>query len=128
MAHQTPQGGPLGDLAVSLIRTAVPLIWGYAAAWLISLGIPANFLASYHDAAVNALGALLTFGWYALWRWLEIRLPKLDSYAAQLLVLLALGHSKTPSYGTSTPVVVTGVVAPLGVSISPSETKTPPAV
>ena len=125
MAHQTPTpGGPLGDLAVSLIRTGVPLGWGYAAAWLISLGIPQSFLASYHDVAVNAFGAVLTFGWYALWRTLETHLPKLDSYAAQFAVLLALGHPKAPSYGPIPAVSSTS----LNVSIAPVETRTPPAV
>jgi hypothetical protein len=116
MAHQNQQGGPLGDLAVSLLRTGVPLIWGYVIAWAVSLGVSASFLAQFHDLAVNALGAVLTFAWYAAWRWAETKLPKLDSYAAQLAVVIALGHPKAPSYAPSV------MLAPV-----PSATKAPPA-
>ena len=132
MAHQSPQGGPLGDVAISLIRTGVPLIWGYVIAWAVSLGVPASFLAQFHDLAVNVLGAALTFAWYAAWRWAETKVPKLDSYAAQLVVVLALGHPKAPTYGTPTPVssmTITSVSPNVSVSSNlPVETKAPPAV
>lgn len=128
MAHQTQQGGPLGDVAVSLIRTGVPLLWGYALAWLASLGVPASFLAQYHDLAVNALGAILTFAWYALWRWAEVKVPRLDSYAAQLAVVLALGHPKAPTY-TASPIAQLSIGSvSSNVSVSSSETKAPPVV
>ncbi|HEY2101519.1 MAG TPA: hypothetical protein VGH72_33985 [Pseudonocardia sp.] len=109
MTHQQPQGGPLSNLAISLIRTGVPLLWGYAVAWAISLGIPATFLATYHDLAVNALGAVLTFAWYALWRWAETKVPQLDSWAARLVVVFALGHPSAPNYQ---PAPVADSVAP----------------
>lgn len=108
MTHQQAPGSPLTPYAISLIRTVVPLAWGYAAAWLIHLGLPAAFLAGYRDAVITALGALATAGWYALWRWLETRLPKLDSWAARLVVVLALGHPAAPVYLTAAPVAPVG--------------------
>jgi hypothetical protein len=108
MSHQQqPAAGPLGDLPISLIRTGVPLVWGYAAAWLISLGIPASFLTGHRDVVVSTLTAMATFAWYALWRTLETRLPKLDSWVARLAVIGALGHPAAPTYaGTAASSVI----------------------
>ena len=98
MTHHQ-QGGPLGPYAISVIRTVVPLAWGYIVTWLIHLGLPADLLSN--PAIVTGLGALVTAGWYAAWRWGETRIPSLDSWAAKLVVIIALGHPATPSYGTA---------------------------
>jgi hypothetical protein len=100
MTHQTTDGGPLGPYAISLIRTAVPLAWGYVVSWLIGLGLPAAILTTYHDLVVGALTVAVTGVWYALWRWLETAMPALDSLAARVAVIIALGHPAAPSYAT----------------------------
>lgn len=105
MAHQQT-GGPFGPYAISVIRTVVPIVWGYAVAWLVHLGLPASLLAGHQELFVNALGAVATAAWYAGWRWLEVKLPRLDSWAARLVVALALGHPGTPSYAPTPAVVI----------------------
>jgi hypothetical protein len=131
MTHQQPDGGPLGPYAISLIRTVVPLAWGYAVAWLIHLGLPATFLAAHQDLIVTALGALATAAWYALWRWAELKVPRLDSWLARLVVVFALGHPGAPVYAAIGPasqvdpaadpptVVVAPVDPPPNVSATP---------
>jgi hypothetical protein len=104
MTHQG-EGGPLGPLAISLIRTWVPIVWGYAIAWLIHFGLPASLLTNYQDVIITGLGAVVTALWYALWRWAETKIPSLDSWAGRLLVILALGHPSQPTYGVETPIV-----------------------
>lgn len=105
MTHQQQGGGPLGPYAISVIRTVVPLAWGYGVSWLISLGLPQSVLDNAHDVIVGGLTVAVTGGWYAGWRWLETKIPKLDSWTARVLAVLALGHPATPSY--TTPAVVT---------------------
>jgi hypothetical protein len=104
MTHQQ-QAGPLSPYAISLIRTVVPLAWGYVVSWLITLGLPASLLTSAHDVIVGALTAVVTAAWYAGWRWAETKIPRLDSWAARLVVVFALGHPGTPSY-TTPPTVI----------------------
>lgn len=104
MTHHQQDGGPLNPYAISVVRTLVPLLWGYAASSLIALGLPASLLSTANYMATGGLTLLLTGGWYAAWRWLETKLPRLDSWAAHLAVVLALGHPATPSY-TTPPVV-----------------------
>lgn len=106
MAH-TDQGGPLGPLAISLIRTWVPIVWGYAIAWAIHFGLPAGLLNNYQDVVITGLGAVITAAWYAVWRWAETKIPSLDSWAARLVVVLALGHPGQPTYTTPIPATPT---------------------
>lgn len=113
MAHQPAAGGPFGPMAISLIRTEVPVAWGYTVSRLVDLGIPPAWLAGWHDTFVTGLTGVATFAWYAAWRWAETRLPKLDSWAARLVVMLALGHPSQPSY--STPKAAIGAQPPGGV-------------
>jgi hypothetical protein len=120
--HAQPDGGPLGPYAISLIRTVVPLIWGHAVAYAVSYGIPASFLVSYRDMATEALGLVLTAGWYALWRLLETRLPAIDTDIAHVMAWIALGHPAQPSY--TTPSVVS---QPTITSRSANVTIQPPA-
>lgn len=101
MAHQIAPSTPLTPYAISLIRTVVPLAWGYAVSWLISLGLPTALLAGAHDVVVGALTTLATAGWYAVWRWAEIKLPRLDSWAARAAVVVALGHPAAPVYDSA---------------------------
>jgi hypothetical protein len=123
MTHQQPSGGPASAYAISLIRTVVPLAWGLLVSWLISLGLPAAVLATYHDVIVAGLTSVVTAGWYAGWRWAETKIPQLDSMAAGLAVALALGHAAAPSYGTVVP-APDNVVLPPGPA-TPSATRPP---
>lgn len=102
MAQHGSTAGPMDPYAISLIRTVVPVIWGHAVAWLISLGIPTSLLDNYRAAAVEGLAIVLTTGWYALWRWVELKVPALDSFVARLAAIIALGHPAQPTYATVT--------------------------
>jgi hypothetical protein len=93
---------PLSDKVVSLLRTVVPVIWGSAIAWLLTvIALPTpvtGFLTNQTDLVVVVAIA----GWYAGFRWLE---PKLPAW----LTRIVLGSNQTPTYA---PVVaVTPVVA-----------------
>lgn len=111
--HQTdPQGGPLGPYAISVIRTVVPAAWGYLVAWLIHLGLPADLLTHYSDVIVTGIGAVVTALWYAGWRWLEVKIPSLDTWVGRALVALALGHPAAPSYPAAVPAATPVPVSP----------------
>jgi hypothetical protein len=120
--HAAPDGGPLGPYAISILRTLVPVIWGHAIAYAVSFGIPASILDQYQAVITEALAALLTVGWYALWRWIETKLPSVDTDVVHLLALLALGHPAQPSYTTTPVVTLTGTVGPSGVTTTPPTT------
>ena len=81
----------LSDRVVSLLRTVVPVIWGSAIAWLLTvISLPApvsGFLTSQTDVVVVVAIA----GWYAGFRWLEPRLPA-------WLTRVVLGSNQTPTY------------------------------
>ena len=81
----------LSDKVVSLLRTVVPVIWGSAIAWLLTvISVPApvgSFLTNQTDLVVVASITL----WYAAFRWLE---PKLPAW----LTRIVLGSNQTPSY------------------------------
>jgi uncharacterized membrane protein len=87
----------VSDKVVSLLRTAVPVVWGYVVAWALAQ-IPAaqDFLASFgvdlnSVAVVNFVTGLATIAWYAVWRWAEPRIPA-------WLTRLVLGSNKAPTY------------------------------
>lgn len=85
------------DVIVSYLRTGVPIVWGWLVAQLLghwdwlaktleSAGVDLQ-----SGAVVGAVTGLVVFLWYALWRWLEPRLP--DS-----VTRLVLGSSRAPAY------------------------------
>lgn len=98
MSRQIAGSGPeqqLSDEVISLIRTGVPVLWGVAVSWLVGLGLPAGVLDQVHSLVIAALTAVLTAGWYALWRWLEPRVPA-------WLITVALGYAAAPTYAVAT--------------------------
>ncbi|GAA2242564.1 hypothetical protein GCM10010401_14350 [Rarobacter faecitabidus] len=89
----TTESTALSDRVVSILRTAVPTLWGSAVVWLLAL-IPA--LESVRDALLSTGVRELVVGvaivvWYALWRWLEPRMP-------DWLTRLVLGSARAPGY------------------------------
>lgn len=88
----------LSDKVVSLLRTVVPVIWGSAIAWLLTVvSLPApvtGFLTDQTDIVVVVAIA----GWYAAFRWLEPRLPA-------WLTRIVLGSNQTPTYALAHTVV-----------------------
>lgn len=99
MTHPTPTDpdAPQNprDYGVSLIRTYMPLVWGWLLTWLASRapGLR-DFLDSemVYGTAVLAVSAL----WYALWRLVERVLPP-------MLTRLVLGANRRPAYGPTVP-------------------------
>lgn len=76
---------------MSAVRTAVQVGWGYAATWLLSIGVPAP-----DDAPAWLTGAalaLVTLAVTAIIRWLETRSW---GWARGLGRLLMLGVAKQP--------------------------------
>lgn len=98
----------LPDLVVSLIRTAVPGAWGALIAWLLTVapldpdGVLVGWLRGQTEFVVLAVIVL----WYALWRWLEPRIPA-------WLVALVLGSAATPTYSA-----VVAIVEPDGTTVA----------
>lgn len=87
----------VSDKVVSLLRTAVPVVWGYVVAYVLA-NIPAaaDFLASLgvdlnSVVVVNFVTGLATVAWYAVWRWAE---PKIPAW----LTRIVLGSNKAPTY------------------------------
>ena len=87
----------ISDKVVSLLRTAVPVAWGYVVAFaLAKIPAAADFLASLgvdlnSVVVVNFVTGAATIAWYAVWRWAE---PKLPAW----LTRLVLGSNRAPSY------------------------------
>lgn len=88
---------PISDYVVSLLRTAVPGLWGTLIAFLLTafgwLASVFEFLGvdpTSPQAASWATGVAIAL-WYALWRWLE---PKLPAW----LTRLVLGSNQAPTY------------------------------
>jgi len=82
----------------SILRTIVPYLWGTFIGWALALvpvlePLRADLLA-YGDAAVPIIAVILAAAWYALWRWLEPRLP-------DWLTRILLGSAKTPTYANA---------------------------
>ena len=83
----------------AILRTVVPSLWGSFIAWLVLL-LPLlaplqDYLLSQSDvittAVTSAVTAVVIGAWYALWRWLQPRLPA-------WLTRAVLGSAKTPIY------------------------------
>jgi hypothetical protein len=93
----------LGDYGASLLRTAVPSLWGTALAALLAWVLP-RVPGDVGEALSSLLGSELVTGllvaasiaaWYAVARWLEPRLPA-------WLTRLVLGSSAAPTYTRTT--------------------------
>lgn len=87
----------MSDKVVSYLRTFVPIWWGTAISWALAnfTGL-ADFLHSIgidptSVAVVSGVTAIAIALWYALWRWLEPRLP-------DWLTRIVLGSAKAPAY------------------------------
>lgn len=83
------------NLLTSIIRTLVPALWGTVLTWVIGVA-PAlapleGQLLGLADLAVPIITAVIVGAWYALWRWLEPKLP-------DWLTRAVLGSAKTPTY------------------------------
>lgn len=82
-------------MLTSILRTAVPALWSALISCILSW-IPAleplrEQLLAQAKVIEPVLYAVILAAWYALWRWLEPRLPA-------WLVAALLGSSKTPIY------------------------------
>ena len=82
-------------MLVSILRTVVPALWGSIIGWGLGL-VPAleplrGQLLGLGDLAAPVVAAVVIGAWYALWRWLEPRLP-------DWLTRAVLGSSKAPTY------------------------------
>lgn len=85
----------LKPLLVSLLRTVVSWAWALVIGWLL-VAVPIfqpfeDQLLALSELALPTLVAVIAAAWYALWRWIEPRLP--DWLTAALL-----GSSKAPEY------------------------------
>lgn len=86
-------------MLISILRTFVPYAWGIIIGAVLS-AVPVleplreQLLAS-GDAAVPVIAAILAGAWYALWRWLEPKLP-------DWLTRAVLGSAKAPTYDAPT--------------------------
>lgn len=115
----------LSDEAIALLRTVVPLGWGFAASWLIGLGVPAGVLDAAHSVVISAGTAVLSTAWYAAWRWLQPRIPP-------WLVAVALGYPAAPTYASAasssdTPGPGTGLASVPGSTLVPPTPVVPPS-
>ena len=86
---------PIKALLVSLLRTAVSSAWVLFIGWLI-VAVPAfqpleQQLLAVPELVLPVLVSVAAAAWYALWRWVE---PKLPNWLTAAL----LGSSKTPVY------------------------------
>jgi hypothetical protein len=100
----------IAAVLISVLRTVVPYVWGLFIGWLIT-AIPVlqpleNELLSISTLALPILIAAISAAWYALWRWLEPRLP-------DWLTRAVLGSAKAPTYPAVTGSQVAHVNPPL---------------
>lgn len=99
----------IAAVLISVLRTVVPYVWGLFIGWLITV-VPVlqpleNDLLSIGTLALPVLIAVISAAWYALWRWLEPRLP-------DWLTRAVLGSAKAPVYPAITGSQVPGVNPP----------------
>lgn len=84
----------LTDYLTSVIRTGVPILWGTALAWFVSVGILDQAAADGPGVAAGGFLVTVTIGvYYAIVRFLETR-PWFPRWAAGIL----LGASNAPAY------------------------------
>ncbi|GAA1498827.1 hypothetical protein [Paeniglutamicibacter kerguelensis] len=82
-------------MLISILRTIAPAMWGSFIVCLLGVApvlkpLRADLLA-YGDLAVPVISAFIIGAWYALWRWLEPKLP-------DWLTRAVLGSAKAPVY------------------------------
>lgn len=82
-------------MLTSILRTLVPAWWGLLIAKLL-IAVPAlepmrEQMLGWGDLAALTVSAVIIGAWYALWRWLQPRLPN-------WLVRALLGSAQTPIY------------------------------
>lgn len=84
---------PRTDRAVSYLRTVVPVLWGAAVTWLLTLVVLPTELVDLltSDLAVSAVTALIVSAWYIAWRGVEAHVP-------DWLTRIVLGSARSPSY------------------------------
>jgi hypothetical protein len=83
----------LRNRGVSILRTGVPMLWGYVLTWMAST-VPALKTILERPEVVGFSSAItfaLALGWYALMRYLEPRLPA-------WLTRVVLGANARPAY------------------------------
>lgn len=93
----------LGDRGASILRTAVPSLWGTIVAAILSWALPllpgdvgqalADVLSS--DVVVSLLVVASIAAWYVIARWIEPRLPA-------WLTRVILGSAAAPTYARVT--------------------------
>jgi hypothetical protein len=87
----------MSDRIVSWIRTVVPSLWGSLIVWLLAqvpalVGVLETLHIDPQSPAVVGLVTTVAIGaWYALWRWVEPRIP-------DWLTRLVLGSAQAPTY------------------------------
>lgn len=101
MSTTVAPASPLSDWVVSVLRTAVPSVWGALIAWVLTVVPLPHTAGVFLTSKSDVVAALAIVGWYALWRRIE---PHLPAWAARLV----LGSSRAPSYAS-----VAAVVAPV---------------
>ena len=96
----------MANFLTAILRTVVPSLWGGFIAWLILLVpqlLPLQaYLLGLSEPVTAVVTAVFTSvviaAWYALWRWLQPRIPT-------WLVQAVLGSAKTPTYSlTAAPI------------------------
>jgi hypothetical protein len=96
---------PLKQLGISLLRTAVSSAWVLFIGWLIVVYPPFQSLEqqllAVPELLLPVIVSVAAAAWYALWRWVE---PKLPNWLTAAL----LGSSKAPVYQSA----VTGSQVP----------------
>ena len=114
-----PSSAPLSDWVVSVLRTAVPSVWGALIAWVLTV-IPLlpHSVGVFLTSKSDVVAALAIVGWYALWRRIE---PHLPAWATRLV----LGSSRAPSYASVVAAVSPTVTNVLNVLTADAVAKVP---
>lgn len=93
MSTSTVPAAPLSDWVVSVLRTAVPSVWGALIAWVLT-AVPLPHTAGvFLTSKSDVVAALAIVAWYAAWRRIEPHLPV-------WVTRLVLGSAHAPSYAT----------------------------
>jgi hypothetical protein len=89
VSENNETGSGVSDVAISYIRTYVPIIWGTVIAFLVGRGIDIPALSDPALVAGVLVPACIGL-WYAAGRFIEQRWPKIGRFM--------LGSKKTPHY------------------------------
>ncbi|HUX70401.1 MAG TPA: hypothetical protein VMV41_07825 [Cellulomonadaceae bacterium] len=113
-----PSSAPLSDWVVSVLRTAVPSVWGALIAWVLTVVPLPHVVGVFLTSKSGVVAALAIVGWYALWRRIE---PHLPAWATRLV----LGSSRAPSYATITAAVTPVLTNVVDKAITDAATQVP---